>query len=89
VTCVAAGTARTRAAGCSKALKRVVRKRRRLRFRGAERVLTAGTKLVIRVTKPGHLGVQVTYTMRAGNRPRRVDRCFTPGAKQTTRCPAP
>jgi hypothetical protein len=90
VSCVTAGATAARAAGCSsKSLKRIVRKRRRVRMRGAERLLAAGTKLIIRVTKPGYLGVQVTYTMRAGNRPSRRDRCFRPGAKRTIRCPAP
>jgi hypothetical protein len=90
VRCVAAGASAARTAGCSsKALKRIVRKRRRVRMRGAERLLAAGTKLIMRVTKPGYLGAQVTYTMRAGNRPSRRDRCFRPGAKRTIRCPAP
>jgi hypothetical protein len=39
------------------------------------------------VAKRGFLTSLITYTMRAGDEPRRTDRCLRPGAKRPKRCP--
>jgi PKD repeat protein len=62
---------------------------RPLRFKAFERRLRAGTKLIVRVTKPGFIGRQSTWTMRSGKRPKRVNRCLFPGARKATKCPVP
>jgi PKD repeat protein len=67
-----------------KATKRV--KRRNLRFRQLERMMRPGTKIVVRVTKPGFVGRQTTFRMRSGKRPKRTDLCIQPGAKSARRC---
>jgi len=62
---------------------------RTLRFKAFERRLRAGTKLIVRTTKLGFIGRQSSWTMRSGKRPKRVNRCLVPGAKNATKCPAP
>ena len=52
-------------------------KRRRLRPR---------TRITIRVTAPGVIGLFVRYTTRAGKRPRRIERCLPPGTTKPVRC---
>jgi large repetitive protein len=64
-------------------------KGRALRFKAFERRLRAGTKLIVRVIKPGFIGRQSTWTMRVGKRPKRVNRCVFPGAQKATKCPLP
>ncbi len=64
-------------------------KGRALRFKAFERRFRAGTKLIVRITRPGFIGRQSTWTMRSGKRPKRVNRCLVPGAKKATKCPAP
>jgi large repetitive protein len=64
-------------------------KGRALRFKAFERRFKAGTKLIVRTTKPGFIGRQATFVMRSGKRPKRVDRCMFPGATTARKCPAP
>jgi hypothetical protein len=58
---------------------------RLLRF---ERVLAAGTKLTIRVTKPGRIGKYTEIVIRSIKAPWRRDRCLVPGSSRPRRCPA-
>ena len=58
---------------------------RLLRF---ERVLRAGTKLVIRVTKAGRIGKYTTIVIRKNRVPKRSDRCLYPGRSRPASCPA-
>jgi large repetitive protein len=76
--------------GCPKT-KRVSKrgKGRMLRFKAFERRFRAGTKLIVRITKPGFIGRQSTWTMRSGKGPKRVNRCLAPGANRATKCPVP
>ncbi len=50
--------------------------------------LRAGTRLVIRVTRPGFIGKHTTISVRRGKAPTRRDRCLYPGAKGPVACPA-
>ena len=50
--------------------------------------LRAGTRLVIRVTRPGFLGKHTSIAVRRGKAPTRRDRCLYPGAKGPVACPA-
>jgi hypothetical protein len=56
-----------------------------LRF---QRVLVAGTRLTIRVTKPGRIGKYTQIVIRNGKAPTRRDRCLTPGSSKPRRCPS-
>ena len=58
---------------------------RLLRF---ERVLAAGTKLTIRVTKRGRIGKYTQIVIRDGRAPWRRDRCVDPGSSRPRRCPS-
>jgi hypothetical protein len=53
-----------------------------------ERVLQAGTRLQIKVTKPGFIGKWSVITIRRGRPPARSDRCVLPGGRRPVRCPA-
>ncbi len=53
-----------------------------------QRVLPAGTKLIITVTKPGRIGKHTTIVIRRGKAPTRRDRCLMPGTRKPVRCPA-
>jgi hypothetical protein len=57
------------------------------RLRRFETRLLAGTRLVIRVTRPGWIGKATTIVIRRGRAPLRRDRCLMPGATRPTRCP--
>lgn len=50
--------------------------------------LRPGARLELRITRPGTIGIVVVYKVRAGKAPARTDRCFAPGAKRSSRCPA-
>ena len=52
-----------------------------------ERELRAGTKLTIKVTKPGYITKVTTIRIRRGKGPARSDRCQLPGATRLTACP--
>jgi hypothetical protein len=56
-----------------------------LRF---QRVLAAGTRLTIRVTKPGRIGKYTQIVIRNGKAPTRRDRCLKPGSGKPRRCPS-
>jgi len=56
-----------------------------LRF---ERRLRAGTRLTIRVTKPGRIGKHTTILIRRNRAPLRSDRCLYPGRSRPVACPA-
>ena len=58
---------------------------RLLRF---QRVLAAGTRLTIRVTKPGRIGKYTRIVIREGQPPARRDRCLVPGSSKPRRCPS-
>ena len=62
---------------------------RALRFKSVERRHRAGTKLIVKITKPGFIGRQTTFTMRSSKRPKRVNLCLLPGASKATKCRAP
>ena len=51
-----------------------------------QRVLPAGTKLVITVTKPGRIGKHTTILIRRGKAPTRRDRCLVPGSRKPVAC---
>ena len=58
------------------------------RLRVFERALRAGTRLEIKVVRPGWIGKWTVITIRRGAAPRRRDRCLYPGGLRPVRCPA-
>lgn len=52
-----------------------------------ERALRAGTRLEVRVTKPGHIGKWTKIIIRGGAPPRRSDRCVYPKTRRVAPCP--
>src|SRR4051794_34730001 len=60
----------------------------RLRLRGLERFLTAGTKIELFIWKKGLVGKYTRFEMRRAKPPIRVDRCLYPGGKWPGRCPS-
>jgi hypothetical protein len=58
------------------------------RLRPFERALLAGTRLDIKVVRPGWIGKWTVITIRRGAGPRRRDRCLYPGGLRPVRCPA-
>jgi hypothetical protein len=58
------------------------------RLRKFERDLKAGTRLEIRVTKPGYVGKFTSITIRRRAEPSRSDRCLDPGATRPVKCAA-
>ena len=60
---------------------------RQLRFKQLERRMRPGTRIIVRVTKPGFVGRATTFSMRKGAAPKRADLCLPPGAKTPTSCP--
>ncbi len=57
------------------------------RLRPFERALSAGTRLEVRVTKPGFIGKSTVIVIRRLAAPKRTDRCLPPGAQRPARCP--
>jgi hypothetical protein len=57
-------------------------------LRPYERVLRAGTRLEIRVTRPSFIGKYTRIVMRQGRPPWRQDRCLMPGSSRPVRCPS-
>jgi hypothetical protein len=57
------------------------------RLRPFERVLRAGTRLDIKVVRPGWIGKWTVITIRRGAAPRRKDRCVYPHGLRPVRCP--
>jgi hypothetical protein len=58
------------------------------RVRQFERRLRAGTRLLVQVTKAGHVGKWTEITIRRGMAPRRWDGCLEPGSSRAVQCPA-
>jgi hypothetical protein len=58
------------------------------RLRAFERRLRAGTRLVVRVTRPGFIGKHTVIRIRRGKAPVRRDLCLYPGAGAPVTCPA-
>lgn len=58
------------------------------RLRLFERPLRAGTRLEIKVVRPGWIGKWTVITIRRGVAPRRTDGCLYPGRLRPVRCPA-
>jgi hypothetical protein len=58
------------------------------RLRKFERDLKAGTRLEIRVTKPGYVGKFTAIEIRRDAAPRRTDRCLKPSATRPVKCSA-
>jgi hypothetical protein len=67
----------------------VVRRRARPpgRIRALERFLPAGTRITIRVIRPGYIGKYVRIRIRAGRPPSRRDACLMPGSTRAVTCP--
>jgi len=53
-----------------------------------QRALRAGTRLTIKVTKPGRIGKYTVIVIRKDKMPKRSDRCLYPGARRPVACPA-
>jgi hypothetical protein len=58
----------------------------RHRLRRFERALRAGTRLEVRVTKPGYVGKFTAFVIRRNAEPKRSDRCLAPGATRPAKC---
>lgn len=56
------------------------------RLRRFERSLRAGTRLEVRVTKPGYVGKLTAFVFRRHAEPMRSDRCLMPGATRPVTC---
>jgi len=67
----------------------VTRRRSRTpgRIRALERFLPAGTRITIRVIRPGYIGKYVRIRIRAGGPPSRRDACLMPGSTRAVTCP--
>jgi hypothetical protein len=57
-------------------------------LRPFERVLRAGTRLEIRVTRRSFIGKYTLIVMRRGEPPMRRDRCLMPGSRRPVKCPS-
>jgi hypothetical protein len=58
-----------------------------VRFAQFERRLRAGIRLEIFVRQPGRIGKYTRFLVRAGEPPKRVDRCLFPGVQRPKACP--
>lgn len=58
-----------------------------VRISAFQRVLPAGIKLRITISKPGYISKVTTISIRKGKAPLRSDECQMPGAKKLIRCP--
>ncbi len=79
-------TVRCRGRSCP--VRAITRRARRgaVRFHRLERLLRPGTRIVIRVTRPGQIGKYTRFRMRARKAPARLDRCLLPGVRRPVRC---
>ena len=59
------------------------------RLSAFHRFLPAGTRIVIRITRPERIGKHVRIRIRAGRPPARIDGCILPGTKGSSPCPTP
>jgi hypothetical protein len=57
-------------------------------LRPFERVLRAGTRLEIRITRAPFIGKYTLVVVRRGQPPLRRDRCLMPGSSRPVRCPS-
>jgi hypothetical protein len=57
------------------------------RVTALERYLPAGTRITIRVSRPGAIGKYVRLVIRDGSAPKRRDACLFPGDPKPERCP--
>jgi hypothetical protein len=57
-------------------------------LRPYQRVLRAGTRLEIRVTRPSFIGKYTRLIVRRGQPPLRRDRCLMPGSSRPVACPS-
>jgi hypothetical protein len=79
---------RCRGGGCPFGrARRMIGRKRVLRVHALERPLSAGTVLVVLVTKPGTIGKYTRYRIRLGKAPRRRDACLRPGSTRPRACP--
>jgi hypothetical protein len=58
-----------------------------VRVRPLERVLRAGARITIRVTRPARVGKYVRLVIRDGSAPKRRDACLLPWSSRPTPCP--
>jgi hypothetical protein len=58
-----------------------------VRFAQFERRLRAGIRLEIFVRQPRRIGKYTRFLVRAGEPPKRVDRCLFPGVQRPKACP--
>ena len=86
---------RCRGRGCpTRRMSRTVDPDRLARTRGVtrlsrfERILRAGIRLTITVTKPDRIGKHTTIRIRRGAAPVRVDRCLLPNRSRPVACPS-
>lgn len=79
-------TVACRGKGCPVKQRRKRIKRGAVSFKTYERFLRAGVQLEIFARKAGTIGTYRAYTIRAGKRPKRVDRCLEPNRARPTRC---
>jgi hypothetical protein len=57
------------------------------RIRALERYLAAGTRITIRVRRPGYIGKYARIVIRGGGPPSRRDACLLPGNSRPVVCP--
>jgi hypothetical protein len=60
---------------------------RRVRVGRFERHLRAGTRLQVKVSRPGYVGKWTTIVIRQGAPPRRSDQCLYPDRPSPVACP--
>jgi hypothetical protein len=58
------------------------------RIRSLERYLRAGTRITIRVRRPGYIGKYVRLRIRGGEPPARRDACLMPASSRPVECPS-
>ena len=74
--------------GCPRRKASSTRARTKLvRLRWLERRMRTGTRIVVAITQPGHIGLHTTITLRKEKRPLRKIRCLYPDQATPTRCP--
>jgi hypothetical protein len=58
------------------------------RLRSLERVMRVGTRIVVRISRPGATGKYSSFVIRANAAPKRRDLCLAPNSKKAVRCVA-
>jgi PKD repeat protein len=79
---------RCRGQGCPATIKRlrVPRGVHSVRVRALERMLAAGTRVFVSVTKSGFIGKQIQFTIRRTQPPVRRELCLVPGKPRAVQC---